>query len=419
MEKQIALSFVGQQVTKDDIDTMGETAALADDRVFAELFALENLQKAVLCRDPSIVRITNQATGAIEVAPFRAFIGSRGSEATDPRAFHIDARSGICVGTTTRETAFTIAPIAPGGPDEKYRWDLVYAAITVNATGSATVRKVKSPTSGVVTAESVPPYYRATCTVAVSTGTVAVAADPVRPTLPADTASTFYVALAYIGRRNTEAILYPDQILEVAPMAQLQNQTSGPANSHHTIGGSVLTSAALNDWPKDFNRPRVYLPQSFGKKIETVFFAARLRTGNPSHTDGQIIDTRDWRKRIVRWSGYVQTSSTDAYSFAWEKSTHTVKPTPYGNDGYLDIDDGSVSEFVAGMGETFCTDLTGVRDPTVANIVYGATPAPVVATIVCDRTTGNLRLNYTGTPNVIFFLWMDFLSPYENGPLDF
>lgn len=416
MEKQIKLTFVGQQVTREDIDTLGESAALADDKVFAEIFGLGNLEKAVLCRR-NLITISNATEPAtISVAPFRALVGSRGLESADPRAFHVDARSAVCVGSTTAATSIVLpAPPDAIGPDEKYRWDLIYATLTVDATGPTDIRKVKDPTTAVVAASTVPEFYRATCTVSVLQGVQAVSpASPALPSLPADTATTFYIPLAYVGRRNTTSVFYVDQIYEVAPMAKFQNQAGGPVNSAFTAGGSYLTTSRLNDWPKDVNRPRAYLPPSFGSKLETVVFACNTRSGGAqTHTSGQIIDTRDWRNRVVRWFASVRTATTDNHRFAWEQKVHTQRPVPWGGDAVLDMANPTSSEFICGMGETFTTNPgTGLEDPIVASILYGGAQ---VAVIRCDRTTGNLKVEFLPT-NAIFVIWMDFTNPYPNGP---
>ncbi len=128
----------GQEVEQEDINLLGRTGGLADDRVLAELLRLApfdgtNTAKAILpfalrAADSGTV-VPNGATGSVRILPFRAIIGSRTSIATDPLAAWRDIRSSVYSQTTGSGALGAAAAFAPNTTTTP-RWDLVYAAFT-------------------------------------------------------------------------------------------------------------------------------------------------------------------------------------------------------------------------------------------------------------------------------------------------
>src|ERR1700728_290119 len=121
----------GQEVEQEDINLLGTTSGLADDRVLAELLRLApfdgtNTAKAILpyalrAGDSATV-VPNGATGSVRVLPFRAIIGSRTTIATDPLAAWRDIRSSVYA-QTTGGGAFGAAAVFAPNPGLTSRWD--------------------------------------------------------------------------------------------------------------------------------------------------------------------------------------------------------------------------------------------------------------------------------------------------------
>src|SRR5689334_8947870 len=111
MENRFQHSLNGQSVQQADLNLLGETSALADDRVFAELFRMQpydgaTVRKGVLPFGHSAsanagLVVPNGATGSVLVNPLRAFVGSRTAVATSAKANWRDIRSALAVGSTT------------------------------------------------------------------------------------------------------------------------------------------------------------------------------------------------------------------------------------------------------------------------------------------------------------------------------
>ena len=141
MEPRFQISQNGQELQKDDVNLVAHEAALADDRVLAELLRLapfdgQRVAKAILpfghagAAGPTVA--PNGPTGSVLISPFRAVIGSRSPVQVGAKDCWRDIRSAI----------FTAGPFAltsivgfNPNPTSTPRWDLVCAAVAVDANG--------------------------------------------------------------------------------------------------------------------------------------------------------------------------------------------------------------------------------------------------------------------------------------------
>lgn len=347
-EKTYKLDYNGQQVQKQDFETLGFVAGHADDKVFAEALRLAALSATFgvkKCVIPHVTMPTQSpkasgvyapeqfvtpaptiATGSIAVGAFRAVVGARVAPTTDARLGHDDIRSAVFTGdavvnlaTTGNVTnfddkyqhkTFQLAANASGNP----RWDLVYALVVVDANSSTTTRKVKDPLTLLISSQTVSTTNETTVTVAVSTGTPS--ATPALPSLPADAGTSYYIPLAYVrvptGFNATSTVAIKD-IMVVAPIKSLKGGTS-PGTVASVPGGSTLTSTQLNTWATTGNRPRMGImpPTAQGgvSKIITISMPGATLADWSHRRDDVIDDSIDWRNRLTRWTAQIRGTST-------------------------------------------------------------------------------------------------------------
>jgi len=145
MEERYQHSVNGAAAYSADINLYADEAALADDRVFAELCRMLPYQgaasRAVAPYRVNGTRtgegatypgqcIVQPGTGVVTVKPFRAFIGPRSAVAlgTEKTAWR-DIRSAICVGAAASLDT-TVQIDATGGGIK--RFDLVYAKVWID-----------------------------------------------------------------------------------------------------------------------------------------------------------------------------------------------------------------------------------------------------------------------------------------------
>jgi hypothetical protein len=407
VEKQYnSNTYNGIQVTLDDLNSMGENGALADDRVFAELLRMppmagSNVSRGILTATHGGALVApNGATGSVLVAPFRAFIGSRTAEATDPKLSYRDARSQLAVGAgATRGQVVSFAANASGQP----RWDLVYAMIEPDEWDASLVRKVKSPATKVVSGAASLIYKNTNVILGTVAGTAA--AFPTTPAAPADTSTEFYIPLAYVrvpngfGSGSTVSEL---DIAVIAPCLALATATGAAsfrvANAHHAIGGSMHPT--VDSWgANNAAKPAMWIGSNLVGE-ETIMVAMNLATGSETIASGGIIDdSRDWRGRICRWQALV-TDVAAPFAFAFEGA---------GGGGYPAGTDlpNLINEWVVahGMGSTAgapvstgrVARLNGDRMNFLTNGSF----------VYLDHdSSGRLVVTYSGGPaaRVIFFL---------------
>lgn len=419
-ERQYTLSTNGQQVTQADLNLLGEEAGLADDRVLGELLRLTpyngtTASKAVLpyahasSGDFDYLVMGNGATGQVKVNPFRALIGSRTAVGTDAKKNWRDVRSAIAVGSTTLHQLVAIAANASGNP----RWDLVYAAVSVDANGPNTIRKVKNPTTKVIAGATVVTYLQTTVSLAVVQGTPA--ASPSWPTIPADAGSTYYIPLAYVrvpnGFTATSTVGVHDIAAVAPPIGVATSGRLRPASAHYTSGSSILPTATVQTWGSGGVKPQHFIPSNLGMG-DTLILALDVTTGAAVPASGSIVDTGDWRGRLCRWTAYAYDATSS--KFAWGNNAVGTSSVPLQSGVGLSTLNATTNHSLSGIGSSI---IVAASDATIAIADGGFLNGMADATDVrinVDQTTGNLKVSYTGNPNCRIIFWLEFTRPFEN-----
>jgi hypothetical protein len=425
-EDRFQLVANGQELQKDDVNLVAKEAALADDRVLAELLRLApfdgaRVAKAILpfghagASGPTVA--PNGASGSALIAPFRAVIGSRTPVQGGAKDTWRDVRSAIYTGSPTSLTG-TIA-FAPN-PSTNSRWDLVYAVVAVDANGGAMQRFAKDAATKVVNLQTLVTTLTNPVTVGVVPGTPAAA--PAAPALPNDAGGAFYVPLALVHIApgfSATSTLSPLDIADVAPIARLTRGLSGtvlrPADVHFEAGGSYLTAARLGDWGTGGNRPPLALPPSMAGG-DAVVLALQLVDPNDRGwiADGAILDhSVDWRNRLFRV--HYQLRSANA-TLAWSRTSSPwpTMPSPFrGNPQTARVQGFDFSQSFQEDGTLFGgfagAAVFVIDQPSAAFMA----PNTRIAVYV-DLATGNLRLATTGTPGAFALLWIEATAPYPN-----
>ena len=422
MEPKYQHTVNGQSVLQADFNAMGDASGLADDRVFAELFRMAPYDGSTISRGILPFLYTNSgeggliqpagASGSVQVHPFRAFIGSRTAVASSGKDNWRDIRSAIAVGSTTLHQTVALTANASGDP----RWDLIYAAVAVDANSATVTRKVKNPTTKVIADQSLVTTIVSTVTVGVVTGTTDPAPD--WPSLPADAAGTYYIVLGYVrvpdGFGAASTVLETD-IATAAPLLLMSEATGGAslefADTHRTIGGGTLTAAQIQTWGSSGTKPKMWVP-STAAGSRSLIAAVDLTTGSESHVTGAVIDSRDWRGRICKWVASV--SSTGTSDLAWDEQGPRTVFTPNASVDTQKVATVTGNAIAQGMGQTL--RQSGAVDPVVARIDSTNHTSRVAATVevYCDMSTGKLKVSYAGNPNAQIVFWFEFSGRIEN-----
>lgn len=314
MESKFQLTYNGQQIITDDINLMADVGALADDRVLAELFHLPPYDGTTVSRGIVPAALygkgltwaaqvgPNGATGSVLVQPFRAVIGSRTLASAGGKANWRDIRSAIAVGSAALGSSVSFGANASGNP----RWDLVYAAVSVDANGASVSRKVKSPTTKVITGQSVVTTLATTVSLAVVAGTTA--ASPVWPSAPTDTGSTYYIPLAYVRIPNgftASSTVAANNIALVANMLGLASAVGNSVSLATVNNQKNISTAQQGAWGSSGSPTMQFAPPLAGG-MESLFLylnvdAAGTNTNVPNDGSVVILDSsRNWSKRYFR-----------------------------------------------------------------------------------------------------------------------
>jgi len=429
MEKQVRLVYNGQAVQQQDYNLLGETAALADDRVLAELFRMAPYDGSAVAKgiltfahqssvnEPLIA--PNDATGSVLVRPFRALVGSRTEASEEARKNWRDIRSGVSVaeGATALTTQVTLAPNDGFlGP----RWDLVYAIVTVDTPTADVTRKVKDVDSAQVTAENVSTSTRTTVTVASVAGTPHV--QPVFPPVPADTETVFNIPLGYVrvpgGFTATSTVPTTDIAIQ-APFLSLSRALGGQnvsiATSHHT-----LTTTEQQNWGGSGTRKRMWIPPdaASGETLIATIDMQDASAANWSHQSDEVVDSRDWRNRFCR--AHVMVINPGANSMPWNLTELPLAGTYAWHFGYQR----SVAVLANGDGAhafAMATTLVPHEGTTRSNVftvlgnqIQGMADSVQFKLYVDHSDGGKLKVQVDGAPTAIFHCWLEFSGPYLN-----
>ncbi|GEM_PF-2647870 len=411
MEPKYQHTVNGQSVYEEDLNMLGEAGALADDRVFAELcrllpFNAPTVAKGVMRYGTGGIpsdggapypgqNIVWPSTGGVIVKPFRAFVGPRAAPTagTEKTAWR-DIRSAILIGSAGAfDQAVTFAATGAG----VYRLDLLYAAVTPDANGSSTTRKVKDPTTGQITTASIVVSKNTTVTLGVVTGTPG---STTPPNPPSDAAGTYYIpiAIVFITQNFGPAVpILARYIWEIAEPVTLCESTGASvrrvASGNYNITGAVQTRTP---WAFTLRKPAHMPPTMTGE--ETIDFAIDLCTAAPSgmsHNTGDIVDnSRDWTRRL--WETQVcGLSGASSPFYPWE---HSAVPPLVPAAGLTE----GVSK-LSTVGQSMYTDLTAFTKSAVCQLTHSnmSEIAPgATVDIYVDQSTGALHVQYSGAPNV-------------------
>jgi hypothetical protein len=389
MEKRYQHTVNGQSVLTADLNVLGESSALADDRVFAELFRLApydgaTISRGVLPYGSGAVVAAAGASGSVSVRPFRALVGSRTAVATDAKKNWRDIRSAIGVGTTTLAQTVALAANATGNP----RWDLVYAAVAVDANSASITRKVKDPTTKAIAGQSLVTTLETVVTLGVVAGTAG--ASPAFPSLPADSGGTYYISLAHVripngfGASSTVAAKDIDEVAPILPVSTATGASSlRPANQHNVIGGVAISGAgtstangALKWSGSSATRPGLYLPPSMSGSESLIIEIdlGNASSANWSHQNADIVDnSRDWRNRFWRWHAHVGSGATNAGKFPGGAAT-VIGYSSEGTPGFAN--DADYVAHASGLGSSFDSSGTDAAVAIVSASGPAATQAP-------------------------------------------
>jgi len=335
MEAQYQHTVEGQEVGQEDLNLLGENAALADDRVLAELlrvppyFASADSPtfKAIMMAgfddeegpfrssQYSVVQ-SHGGISQVTVCPFRAVVGTRAGG--NGKAWLRDIRTAVYADPTyTRHTVVLDATVS------NHRWDLIYARVDVDADQDAETRYVKG-VDGVVAAQDIVTQVLTEVTIAVTKGVES--ATPERPALLADGGGSYYIPLAYVllEHPSASAVIEPARIQVVAPIIQIASAAGGsplgPCNKLHVVGGLNDASWAI----ASPGRPRTFIPPTMCGSIRRIVGLAWGTSGNDTPLDSIAIldDSIDWRDRLIKTTFAV---FEDGDAFSWGEGS---EPSP-------------------------------------------------------------------------------------------
>ncbi|HEX9621810.1 MAG TPA: hypothetical protein VF989_16810 [Polyangiaceae bacterium] len=274
----------GQEVALEDLDVLSRLSGLSLDRELAGLLRVRPhvatpaqglvVEKAIL--RPTFAQSTGatspdhtQAPAAIvgggggfaRIAPLRAIVGPRATLlAIGGLLGHYDVRSA----TFLDETSAAVVDLSLAATTD-HRWDLIYAKLDVDQDVDTEGRYIKSgPVDENVSQQNVATRTRSLLSFAVVQGTPA--ASPNRPALPSDTASSYFIPLAYVRLvhpwAGSDFQDLPDEwIQEVAPVLPIHEAMGvtnlAPVDGCYKVSG--FTNTVYGWGPADV-RPPTYLP---------------------------------------------------------------------------------------------------------------------------------------------------------------
>ena len=422
MEREFVHSTEGQEVQEDDINLVAQDAALADDRVLAELFRLKpfdsvtmpNVTKSILAYSEGPTVSANGASGSVRIYPFRPLVASAGLASSDAKENWRDIRSTVYIGNPTGN--YLVQSLTANASSDP-RWDLIYVRVDKDANETPVSRYVASISGE--TSSSISVVKSTTAVVGVVLGTTA--ASPTLPALPTDSGDTFYVPLAYIlvpAGFGATTIVQTSWIFEACPVIPLSKVTGActarPASANNTVGGAVLSSTVTEDWGSSQTRPEVFLPPSMTGE-EVLYFAVNMQDATSSnwsqlHTS-VVDDTKDWRYRLFHWVAQVDSDPT--HKFAWYQSSVGGAVLPVGNIGQTSNSTSSTMAF--GVGQTMVADSSTVAYVATLdhNNVGGAMSSPNSLQLYVDMTDGKLRVA-ASTPGIRAYFRICASTPFGN-----
>lgn len=420
MRKQRVFAPNGREVTTDDLSTVGELAGSVSDQFVSELFRLQSNQgtvaRAVIPygtfktdgtnpQSAGIVTTSGAADNTLFIYPFRAIIGILGVSSGPELAWTQQrTRPVVFESGSTLQTGVTLDPTA-----SKKRIDLVYCKITILGTQTSDTRYVRDPTTGVVSVQSLIIELSDAFTVGVVKG-AETSGTPSRPAIPADTATDFYIPLAYVYLPTTfvaSTQIDNHWIHEVVPVIPLARTTSAmtmrPANVQYTTSGALITNQPFDNGGGD-ERPQAYMPPTMTGG-ETIMLALDFDAGTPYPPLNAITvvdDSVDWRNRVFRWQS-AEKHNIGVTVFAWGSGNCP------GVGSFLEN----------GVGQSFFDDGTAFMS-TAGGVIaalgtLGGSPMASTVYLFVDLSTGALKAKVSNvSPAARVFVWIDASGQYAN-----
>ena len=416
MEKQYQHTINGQGVYQSDLNLMGESGALADDRVFAEMLRMDpddsSVARGVMGTTYSPTGGTDRAivvpgTGKVKIRPFRAFIASRTSVSSDAKEHWRGIRSGLCIGSSAIEQELTIDTLNASGTFAA-RWDLVYAIVTPDVSTNYASRKVKAPTAaGTITSPSVSTTKETTVTVAILKGS----ADGSLP-VQVDGSGYYCIPLAYIRVQasfTSSVVLTTANIWDVAPVLTLSEAT----------GVSSCQPASINCWKctdgiagetfsldpaADF--PRMYLAPSMVGAQQRI-----IALDFDKVSSGGVVDeSMDWRNRVFQvdvtvntgkfpWSKDRSGGGGTAVVFGGQINSTQFRIGTEGGDKHTSVLSHSFQTAETGKYYVIKTNLSALTNQFVLYV---------------DESTGKLHVQYSADPGQDAFIWINASGQFAN-----
>lgn len=427
MRKQRIFNTNGQEVTIGDLNQMASNDGAVMDFAVSEFFRLQVLNagsvgKAVIPFgmfktngvDPQgagIVTTNGTTDRLIRIYPFRAAVSVIDVSAA-PTSGWENTRT-VDVTVPDANAGFLYSLLQLGTTDGTHsRCDLVWVKVSIG-TATSEIRFKRDPGTGVVSAPSTAIEVNDTYTLGVTPGALTTGTTPARPALPADTATDFYIPLAYvfIPPSFSATAVNDIWIQEVAPVIPL-SRTTGAATCRIATWQNTAASPILS--VDDFNtgtgghRALGYLPTTMVGNEQLILAASwdtsagfQMPALTVSATTYVVDNSVDWRKRLFKWTATTKHDNS-VVDFAWANGN-----CPSAQAG----------DFAFGMGQSFFNDcgFLSITGGLVAQIATTSMPNTVY--LFVDLSTGALKMRVPGSansPNARLIVWLEASGQFAN-----
>jgi len=432
-ELQSTIQQNGQELRVGDFNTAAESAGLADDRVLADALRLaldtgSGVAKAILpygtaSDNAATVSPSGVGDAKVNISPFRAVVGSRtsvtGTTTADAMKAWRDVRSAVFangdVTAATPATSTVAQQTIAANSSGNARWDVIYAIVSPDAIGATGARAVKASTGGAVTTPTVTTQFATKCSLGYAQGTPS--ASPAFPSLPADTSTVFYVALAYVLVPDGFGASSQVKTWQICPVASPGPSalTKGFGAANLSVANAIVQStSALAAWANDSDtstcgRPSwAMTPETRGR--EDLLVAVNVPGSNTafwSHVSGALIDnSRSWANRVFKITIFAGTNGPPASIFAWSRASPIIQiiPSPQKALGTPDA-----TNTVVQFGQSFIADGTYVASTSTICFVDSTSFSQLSAGVgLYVDSSGAMRVYIDGTANNCnLFFWVE------------
>lgn len=407
MKQQRIFNANGVEVTTADLNQIGFEAGTALDNAVSEFFRLQMrvgagaAQKGVVPfstfksdgtnpQTAGIVTSSGNADRTIYIYPFLAAVAATAEDTAPTTAWENTRTVEVVPSDSNAGILPSILQLATTDGTHS-RCDLVWVKVSISSTTQSNVRFVRDPTTGVVSSPTEIVEISDTYSLGVTPGTTTTTTSPARPTIPADTASDFYIPLAYIFIPPSFGATAVNNkwIQEVAPALPISRATGSvsmrPASWHHDETGPLLTQDDFNTGGGG-HRAIGYAPSSWVGGEKLIVAASWNATGPvnipQTNVTNHVIDNScDWRRRIFFWQAAAGTATS---ALPWDNGTPRASGTS------------------SGFGQSFVDDGTGLISIAGGVVAHAVNPGSLSSAIdiYVNLSDGTLRMNVPATnPN--------------------